>query len=533
MNLLTVRRWYDIVFIIVEALLAILVIGIGCCGLFGVWQSVFPGAGDSFYARTTAELMFVAMALGFLVFSFYAGARQKNSRLSTYAIYIFLFLFMLAMNLASPAVADDFAQTITAGPSIEGVRRLFSTVADFYQTWSGRSIATFFSYGGGMIGDLWVFDILNAIVFCLFIYLLSYFVSGHRLYPMFILFLFATTWFFQPVYGQVFLWRCGAANYLWTTTIVLTFLRLSLSDAISREGKMIWKSMGIFLLGLLAGWCNENTGITILFILIAEGILRWRFDGQKPKPAYFAACIGALVGTVILLRAPGNYVRMATEGTHNAGGSLGGMVMSLLGWVVHIMDGMIRCYAVQIFLVIVFASIYSAVLIRTREKGERKREFIRIGLWIVAFAISMYSFAFAFGGVADRAYFFSSCILYLLIAYCARGILAAVDNQSLDTAIFAWSGIIAFILLLSFSLEVPYSIFYDHDNDVRIQDLLSQKASGNDVIYLDQVEANRKYIPSYGLEDVTDDPGHFINAGYSTYFDAPTVLVRQLIDEGV
>ena len=68
---------------------------------------------------------------------------------------------------------------------------------------------------------------------------------------------------------------------------------------------------------------------------------------------------------------------------------------------------------------------------------------------------------------------------------------------------------------------------------MRIQDLLSQKASGNDVIYLDQVEANRKYIPSYGLEDVTDDPGHFINAGYSTYFDAPTVLVRQLIDEGV
>lgn len=117
-------------------------------------------------------------------------------------------------------------------------------------------------------------------------------------------------WFFQPVIGDTILWLTGAANYLWGTTLVLLFLlpyRLYANTQM-KGIYILFSSLGMFLLGIVAGWTNENTaGAMILIALLF--MLYYKRSNWKITVWSFTGFVGALIGYGFMILAPGNLER--------------------------------------------------------------------------------------------------------------------------------------------------------------------------------------------------------------------------------
>lgn len=185
-----------------------------------------------------------------------------------------------------------------------------------YFTWGGRTVVHIIAQFLLFINPLTA-DILNTLVYLLYVILIYYHVIGKSKHDVLIFIgINFLIWFVQPVFGETILWLTGSANYLWGTCIILLFLLpFRMFDNTKPRKYAALKCIGMCLLGIIAGWTNENTAaatiiITLLFVLY--------FYTHKWKiPAWaISGCIGIIAGYIIMIAAPGNIARaeLRTEG---------------------------------------------------------------------------------------------------------------------------------------------------------------------------------------------------------------------------
>jgi hypothetical protein len=164
-----------------------------------------------------------------------------------------------------------------------------------------------------MMTDKTVFDIFNTLIYIVFVLLISFHITGSFRKDTLVLFLILSLllWFFVPVWGQDFLWLSGSCNYLWPTTLLLFFLVPFRKKTDNSAYRMpIVLSVLFFLLSLLSGSCNENSGMAILFLLFCYAIRK--FKKREPFTLFeILGSAGFLAGYVFLLTAPGNAVRIS------------------------------------------------------------------------------------------------------------------------------------------------------------------------------------------------------------------------------
>ena len=192
---------------------------------------------------------------------------------------------------------------------VASFKDILTSQHNHYYTWGGRTvvhiIAQFLLYVSPLTAD-----ILNTIVYLLYTILVYLHIKGKGKHDVL---LFAgvniLVWLIQPVFGETILWLTGSANYLWGTTFILLFLLpYRLWDNQSPQKYIIFKSLGLFLLGIIAGWTNENA---VAAAILMSVIFLAYYRTQKWKiPAWaICGCIGALIGYIIMITAPGNFVR--------------------------------------------------------------------------------------------------------------------------------------------------------------------------------------------------------------------------------
>lgn len=124
-------------------------------------------------------------------------------------------------------------------------------------------------------------------------------------------------------------WQAGAANYLYITVFILLYLYCYLRELPDvGEGETPIEAMGkeagevserrsfpgitlwIIPLGLLAGWSNENMGPTAWIISTLVILQLWRTKCRL-KPWMAQGNLACLMGSVMVVIAPGNFVRNA------------------------------------------------------------------------------------------------------------------------------------------------------------------------------------------------------------------------------
>ena len=178
-----------------------------------------------------------------------------------------------------------------------------------YFTWGGRTVVHIIAQFLLYIDPLKA-DVLNTLMYLVYVLLIYYHIiaKGKHDVLLFVGINFMV-WILQPVFSETILWLTGSANYLWGTSIVLMFLlpfRLYDNQRLPRQTFV--KCIGMLVLGVIAGWTNENTAAATIF---AAFIFLLYFYSQKWRVPTWAilGIAGALIGYIIMISAPGNLVR--------------------------------------------------------------------------------------------------------------------------------------------------------------------------------------------------------------------------------
>ncbi|MDR1006102.1 MAG: DUF6056 family protein [Bacteroidales bacterium] len=235
------------------------------------------------------------------------------------------FVLVLLMNFLTPVFSDDFTfafntdyltrfepDYILSNERIASMNDVFVNIKSMYFYWSGRVIANSFAFIMSMF-DKSVFNVVNSLFFIALIVLMYLHIArkGEKNVPLFLL-ITVLMFVLQPTFGMNMLWLSGSCNYLWTMVFILLFLlpfkRYATGESINISPKLLMPAM--FLLGLVAGCTMENMGLmaiamSMLFIVII------RMNKQRIPPFIIAGLIGVVIGYVVLIAAPGNYVRAA------------------------------------------------------------------------------------------------------------------------------------------------------------------------------------------------------------------------------
>lgn len=178
-----------------------------------------------------------------------------------------------------------------------------------YMGWSGRLLA---DYASSLIllskSHAVVSVILGAIAAgtCYLIAALPGRLFGTAFSPFKFVVIVGLYWVCNPNLGQTTFWVVGACNYLVTNFFIVLFLYLYLTYKASAG----WGIRTVlFVSALLAGCTNENTSLAIIYTFIAMCLVMKFFKIEFDLKSACFYGVGLVIGMLVLLLAPGNYVR--------------------------------------------------------------------------------------------------------------------------------------------------------------------------------------------------------------------------------
>lgn len=221
-----------------------------------------------------------------------------------------VYIIMVMLNFLTPLIADDIEYMYKT-------HNFFTILQDEYHqylTWTGRSvvhiIARIF-----LLMPKTVFNFVNPLIYLCLTYLI-YQISikdKTQFYILKYLLINILIWLFIPAFGETLLWETGSANYLWGGTIILSFI--TIYHHYYQNSKELlnnsWLNLIVVtIIGILAGWCNENTSGGAIIIIVGYIILIYK-NKQPLKLWMFSGLIGSFLGLFVMVSAPGNKIRSA------------------------------------------------------------------------------------------------------------------------------------------------------------------------------------------------------------------------------
>lgn len=241
-----------------------------------------------------------------------------------------IFCFMYILNVLSPLLADDYFAAFVwpEGLRINGilsddVKRvsglgdIFSNLKTYYFTWGGRipgsAPVSFFIWQGKEY-----FNFINAFMMTMLvaeIYWLSHEGTvSFEFNPSYVIWIFFALWAFNCAFIDTCLWLSGSCNYLWMIVVVLSFLIPFIQNYFDNNKfakNRLSLTIGMFFLGVLAGWSHETT---ICWLIVIMSV--WLYFCKRNRILQtwkISGFIGLCIGYSLLIFAPGNVSRLIME----------------------------------------------------------------------------------------------------------------------------------------------------------------------------------------------------------------------------
>ena len=306
---------------------------------------------------------------------------KTKTRACWIVVIVICFTAIYSLNRLTPIISDDFAYLFIYGENgrITSIKDIIHSQINHYYMWGGRSVVHFIAQVLLMLPK-YIADLLNTLVYISYISLIYMHIKG-RAKNSILLFLMVNlgVWFLQPVLGDTIFWLTGSANYLWGTWLILLFLlpfRLY-RGRISTPILQILYSICIFILGILAGWTNENTAAAMLVIIIGFFIYYRSHKWSIPVWA-IAGFAGAVIGFIIMIAAPGNFVRAGETTTF----SLYNLSYRLFMWTLTFFY-----YSGPLFLI----ALISVITFSRFSRGDKKDKMKLVLIYAVAAIAAVYA----------------------------------------------------------------------------------------------------------------------------------------------
>lgn len=222
---------------------------------------------------------------------------KKWTRVIMTGYLLFLFILITVWSYKTPLINDDlfFAHNKIISDSIGDYFR--SNGRFFGQMFTRLILSRGILFSSVCIG-------ISFVVLVVLLLSLTRSISKDAIYLDRILLITITLFLFIPGFTSVFLWRAGAGNYLMVGVTDLLFLYLIYK--VRADSKLL--AVVTFLVGIVAGWGNENTsgGILIIVILI---IIKGYYESKKIALKNIIGFFGLLMGYSILIVSPGSKKR--------------------------------------------------------------------------------------------------------------------------------------------------------------------------------------------------------------------------------
>lgn len=418
-------------------------------------------------------------------------------------IVLSLMIGMYILNHNTPLMVDDFGYAFGVnGERISNVEQIIESQYYHYYTWGGRSVVHFIAQFFLMY-DKEVFNIVNTFAYIGMVLVIYFHIIGKMVfYPFLLLFINICLFLCMPEFGQVFLWLTGACNYLWGPLLLLSYLLVYRIQYMRANPIIKNKILSILFLpcAVIAGWTNENMGFALVGMIIAFIFVYWK----KYRKIYLwmkCSLLGAVSGSLLLIMAPGNFVRMQSSDSE-----------------VKVIENFIAITGsfVDSGYLLLPAAVFCILLIVC----PKNVDYTLLGIYVIGLFISEYAMIGA-PVFADRA---KSGSLYLAII--TSGYLYTFLNFE-DIKLRKILAVCAIAML--FITKADYSIargdikHYNERHNQNIEHVLQEKEKGNLNPVIKFNKADTKYAAQHGLEDITSDSDYWTNKSFARYYGLETV----------
>ena len=442
------------------------------------------------------------------------------------------YLTVLAFMMMTPLLGDDFNYFAVVNKA-DSIWDLFIQEYDQYMNWTGRSVAHIilrivFYFHSVMLFNIFSAGVFTFMTICIYLHIDRRRSYDYRIYLLIVLMI----WIFGASFAETVLLKYASCNYLITTGIILGFLTLYRYWLIKGSNGGILRCLGMFLLGIIAGWCSENTsGAAILLILIyammiiynrrrksacpddeasVDNTLSVSMYGRTIMPWMITGFAGMIIGFAFMISAPGNYVRASFIVEEHSG--IVGMIARIQKTTLIIRDN---------FLIII--GMYIVILIVLRVMGKTWEELHNMLLYGFLFLATSYSLIMT-AEPQSRAFFGAG--IFLIIAIC-QGFsdikIDGIEAKDLNRTFYILGS-----CLISLMFVYMFFEYIDSGTDLgRIyreeserDTYLSQKAlDGAEEVTAPMLRPDfeNKYTFAYEL-DITEDPGYWTNVEVESYY---------------
>lgn len=214
---------------------------------------------------------------------------------------------MYMVHRAVPFMMDDlwYATMLSSDTPISSLRDIIESQVWHYHNWGGRSITHGMLQVTLLLGEHFA-DILN-IIMTLLLSGMVCIVAENKKLPFF----FAAMGMILGLnvsWKMSMFWQAGAANYLYITVFILAFLHCYLWELSGEAKKLPGIIFWIIPLGIITGWSNENMGPAVWVISMIV-IFLCRKEKRKVKLWMILGSLSVLIGSILMIAAPGNFVR--------------------------------------------------------------------------------------------------------------------------------------------------------------------------------------------------------------------------------
>lgn len=432
----------------------------------------------------------------------YAENEKSKKNLLFFCICC-VFFSMLILNFLTGYKADDYTY-MGSESFIDAIKLEYNQ----YMTWNGRSVAHLLLRNFLMIPKE-VFNIINAFVYTLLTYLMYLFCNNKKTTKVSLyLFIISCCFIFIPVFGETVLWVTGAANYLWTTTIIVAFL-LPYKKYLHGESNF-WESSKaapflMFFTGIIAGWCNENTsGGAILFIILL--LVYLKMNKLKIKLWHMAGFLGMVVGFLFMILAPGNLIR--------AESSLQG---SLFEFATRI--GLVAFISSNIFteLIILFFSFLVLYILSKNTKSLILSSIIFI-VGIATASVMVFSPEIPSRAFTGAAIFLIIAVTHLVFSFDVLNIINKKIVYILTAIMFV--SYLSLFITAAFDISFGYYVYITSENYVQ-----EKKGNGNlDNILVPKIPSVTRFNSISDASQNSEDSDHWVNRAYAQYHGINSVI---------
>jgi len=420
---------------------------------------------------------------------------------TTIIILSLIFFSMLILNFLTPLIADDYNYKYIWGTNsrVSNIIDVFISQYNHYLTWGGRSVAHFIAQIF-LIFPKEIFNIFNSLCYTAIVYLIYYLATNKNKNPYLLLLIHFLIYFIVPYFGEDFLWLIGSCNYAWTLLIMLFFLSYYKKNS---KNNSIINIILIFILGIIAGWTNENTafGLSIIILLsLLEDKYR-KIEIQKWKISGF---VGILFGFIMMIAAPGNYVRQSIAEEKSS-------------FLIKYIKRFINCtlgIKENLWIILIILLILFTYYMYKKIKPE-----IKVYNYIIGAFVSIYAMIMS-PQFPPRAWL--GIVIFTIIPTITLLDKIVIENRLIKYILFDVIIILSCLFLVDY-FELSYDLKKYDDVLKYRQEYISKHRKETDTFTFAPYEINNKKSPIHG-KDLDQDKNNWLNKAQAKYYNVKYII---------